>query len=112
MAITPGEAMGNIKTPAANRSPATSATTTRADRRHRGPLDSNHPCGSMRRCAGLLALWHEAVRTRHACYRAMRFIHGHFEQDPGHAAKRPVPRLHSGRQSAHGRRRFLMPRAA
>jgi hypothetical protein len=74
--------MGNIKTPAANRSPATSATTTRADRRHRGPLDSNHPCGSMRRCAGLLALWHEAVRTRHACYRAMRLVHEHFGQDP------------------------------
>jgi hypothetical protein len=82
MAITPGEAMGNIKTPAANRSPATSATTTRADRRHRGPLDSNHPCGSMRRYAGLLALRHEAVRTRHACYRAMRLIHEHFGQGP------------------------------
>jgi hypothetical protein len=75
-------AMSNIKTPGASRSPATSTITTRADRCHRSPLDSIHPCGSMRRCAGLLALRHDPLRTRHSCYRAMQLIHEHFGQDP------------------------------
>jgi hypothetical protein len=75
-------AMSNIKTPGASRSPATSTITTRADRCHRSPLDSIHPCGSMRRCAGLLALRHDPLRTRHSCYRAMQLIHESFGQDP------------------------------
>ncbi|MFZ4779019.1 MAG: tyrosine-type recombinase/integrase [Terrimicrobiaceae bacterium] len=55
---------------------------TRAGRRHRDPLDYNHPYDSMRRYAELLALRHDCPRTRHSYYRAMRVLHEHFRSDP------------------------------
>ena len=75
-------AMNNTKRPARSNQNATSTTNTRAGRRHRDPLDYNHPYDSMRRYAELLALRHDCGRTRHSYYRAMRVLHEHFRADP------------------------------
>ncbi len=56
--------------------------TTRACRRHRDPLDYQHPYDSMRRYAELLALKYDFARTGHSYYRAMRVLHEHFHADP------------------------------
>ena len=56
--------------------------TTRAGRRHRDPLDYEHPYDSMRRYAELLALKYDCARTRHSYYRAMRVLHEYFRSDP------------------------------
>jgi site-specific recombinase XerD len=74
--------MNNTKRPARSNQNATSTTNTRAGRRHRDPLDYNHPYDSMRRYAELLALRHDCGRTRHSYYRAMRVLHEHFGADP------------------------------
>ena len=73
--------MNNTKRPARSNQNATTITT-RAGRRHRDPLDYNHPYDSMRRYAELLALRHDCPRTRHSYYRAMRVLHEHFRADP------------------------------
>jgi hypothetical protein len=56
--------------------------TTRAGRRHRDPIDYEHPYDSMRRYAELLALKYDCARTRHSYYRAMRVLHDYFRADP------------------------------
>lgn len=46
------------------------------------PVDYTHPFKSMARFADLLALRHDANRTRHSYYRQLRLIQEHFNTDP------------------------------
>ncbi len=46
------------------------------------PLGYNHPYGSMKSFAELLALSYDSPRTRHSYYRDLRLIHEYFEADP------------------------------
>ena len=46
------------------------------------PLGYNHPYGSMKSFAELLALSYDSPRTRHSYYRDLRLIHEYFDADP------------------------------
>ena len=63
-------------------------------RRHRNPVDYDHPYPSMREFAILLNLRYSGNRTRHAYYRAMRLVHEFLGKD-----SRWPPRASSGTTS-------------
>jgi site-specific recombinase XerD len=72
--------------PVKNPSPVRPAT----GRQQSDPLTYDHPYASMAEFAKLLALRHDAVRTRHAYYRDLRLIAEHFQRDPARLSQSQV----------------------
>lgn len=79
---TPLAAARLLSQPATSLARLLPGVRVRAGHPYSDPTNYRHPCASMAEYARLLALRFDALRTRHAYYRALRLLHEHFTCDP------------------------------